>query len=249
MALNGQLAAGKEQSARNVRVRCEPAFVLSTQPWRETSLIAELLTRSCGRVTVVVRGAKRTASRFRGLINPFVPLVVNFSGASDIKNLTDARWLGGLAPIGPQALASAFYVNELVLRLTARNDPAPRLFEAYTKVLADLAQLQGRELSASLRLFEIELLSALGWGQESKKALLESSQPWFLRGAELVQAAAPLEGDLPVGEPIAWTLVLARLEPGVNLRELRDVLRRIIGYYAGERGFNTRKTLQRWANI
>ena len=91
-----------------LRAREEPAFVLSTQPWKETSLIAELLTKHHGRVTVVVRGAKRLSSRFRGLINPFVPLMTSFSGTSDIKNLTDARWLGGLAPIEPEALATAF---------------------------------------------------------------------------------------------------------------------------------------------
>ena len=87
------------KAAGMVRARGEPSFVLSAQPWKETSLIAELFTQRYGRVTVVVRGAKRVSSRFRGLINPFVPLLTSFSGSGDIKNLTDARWLGGLAPV------------------------------------------------------------------------------------------------------------------------------------------------------
>ena len=88
----------ESERAPVVRVRSEPAFVLSSQPWRETSVIAELLTRHHGRVTVVARGAKRVSSRFRGIIMPFVPLVVSFSGAGEIKNLTDARWMGPMTP-------------------------------------------------------------------------------------------------------------------------------------------------------
>ena len=117
-----------------LRARNEPAYVLAAWPWKETSLIAEILTPHYGRVSVTVRGAKRPGTKFRGLINAFVPLVVNFSGAGEVKNLTDAKWLGGLAPIAPQSLVSAFYVTELVLKLTVREDPSQELFAAYAKV-------------------------------------------------------------------------------------------------------------------
>ena len=39
-----------------MRVLAQPAYVLHARPWRETSLIVELLTRDHGRVGVVARG-------------------------------------------------------------------------------------------------------------------------------------------------------------------------------------------------
>lgn len=232
-----------------VKVRSEPAFVLSAQPWKETSLIAELLTQHHGRVTVVVRGAKRTSSRFRGLINPFVPLLTSFSGAGEIKNLTDARWLGGLAPIEPDALVSAFYVNELVLRLTVRQDPCKELFEAYTQVLGDLALKQGKQLSAALRRFEIRLLGFLGWSQSAKIREIQAGGNWIVREGELVAVEAPSEGEVAVSRAAALAVAAGEIPESSDLREIRDVLRRIIGYYVGDRGFKTRRTVEYWTQF
>ena len=39
-----------------MRVEAQPAFVLHVRPWRETSVIVELLTREHGRVGIVARG-------------------------------------------------------------------------------------------------------------------------------------------------------------------------------------------------
>ena len=67
----------------DVRVDHQPAFVLHGYPWRETSLIVELLTRDAGRIAVVARGAKRPTSQFRGLLAPFCPLSVSWSGRGE----------------------------------------------------------------------------------------------------------------------------------------------------------------------
>ena len=52
----------------------EPAFVLHTYPYRESSLIVEAFTPAFGRVSMVARGAKRPRSELRGLLNAFQPL-------------------------------------------------------------------------------------------------------------------------------------------------------------------------------
>ena len=72
---------------RVLRVREEPAFVLTTHPWKESSVIAECFTQRHGRQVLAVRGAKRPGGQFRGLINPFCPLLINYSGAGEVKNL------------------------------------------------------------------------------------------------------------------------------------------------------------------
>lgn len=248
--------AERNRGAVKVRVHDEPAFVIATYPWSETSLIAELLTEHHGRVPVVVRGAKRPYSKFRGLVNTFVPLLVNFSGAGDVKNLTEAKWLGAMTNPTPENLMSAFYVNELVLRMTVREDPAPELFKAYTEVLTVLAHQKGQAIQKALRRFEIELLDSLGWGQKAKEVQVEDfAGAWCVSSGELTCAAIdpvtsePIKGEVPVSRACARAIIQKSITPEVSLAELRRVLRTIIGYYVGDIEFNTRKTLSRWSQI
>lgn len=239
----------ESERAPVVRVRSEPAFVLSSQPWKETSVIAELLTRHHGRVTVVARGAKRISSRFRGIIMPFVPLVVSFSGAGEIKNLTDARWMGSMTPNEHEGLVSAFYVNELILRMTVRGDSSVCLYNDYLQVLSDLTLREGRELSVALRSFEIKLLNSLGWSQASKVEEIDKGGIWTVRQGELVCVDELYEGERAVTRDTALAVAAAKITPCADLREVRDVLRRIIGYYVGDKGLKTRKTLEIWSQI
>ena len=41
------------------RIEQQPAWVLHTYPWRETSLIVETFSRDHGRVALVAKGARR----------------------------------------------------------------------------------------------------------------------------------------------------------------------------------------------
>ena len=74
----------------------QPAFVLHTYPYRETSLIVEAFTESFGRVAMVARGAKRPRSEMRGVLQAFQPLALSWAGTGELKTLVKAEWRGGL---------------------------------------------------------------------------------------------------------------------------------------------------------
>jgi DNA repair protein RecO (recombination protein O) len=143
------------------RVDHQPAFVLHATPWRETSLVVEVLTRHHGRIALVARGAKRPTSQFRGMLSPFNPVALSWSGRHDIKSLVRAEWLGGLTPLRGDGLLAAFYMNELLVRLLARGDPHEALFDAYARSLAALSG-QSSALQGVLRAFEMDLLRETG---------------------------------------------------------------------------------------
>ncbi len=143
------------------RVDQQPAFVLHSYPWRETSLIVDALTRDHGRVALVARGAKRPTSQFRGLLAPFAPISVSWSGRAEIRSLVRAEWVGGLAPLRGAELLSAFYLNELLVRLLARDDPHGELFFSYAQTLRALS-LDGALRDQALRGFELDLLRGIG---------------------------------------------------------------------------------------
>ena len=146
-----------------LRVSHEPAFVLHRYDWSETSLILEVFTRQYGRIAIVAKGAKRPSSNFRPVLLPLQPLSLNFSGDAEIRTLKGAEWVGGhVMPTG-EALLSGTYLNELLLRLLARDDPHRRLFDVYAEAVRLLASgPAAAALEPALRAFELLLLRDIG---------------------------------------------------------------------------------------
>ena len=148
------------------RVADEPAFILHSYDWSESSLILEAFTRHHGRVALVARGAKKPTSNFRPVLLPLQPLRVAYAvsgGHGDIHPLRGAEWAGGhVMPTG-DALLAGLYLNELLLRLLAREDPHAALFDVYAGVVRVLGGGQhGEALEPVLRAFELLLLRTIG---------------------------------------------------------------------------------------
>ena len=115
------------------RIDSQPAFLLSATPWRETSLLAELFSRDYGRVAVVARSARKRQSELRGVLVPFVPVNASWYGSQELKTLHRAEWIGGWPQPQGRALFSGLYVNELMLKLTVREDPLPELYDVLAR--------------------------------------------------------------------------------------------------------------------
>ena len=117
------------------RVNHQPIFLLTALPWRENSLRVEAFSRDFGRVSLLARSARTRGSELRGVLLPFVPISASWFGKEELKTVHRAEWRGGWAQPNGQRLMSALYVNELVLKLTAREDEQPELFAALHDVL------------------------------------------------------------------------------------------------------------------
>lgn len=139
------------------------AWVVHRRPYRDTSLLLELLTEEHGRIGAVARGARGQRSRWRGVLEPFQPVLVSWRGRGELLTLTGAEAGGRPLRFPGTRLAAAFYLSELVLRLLRRDDPAPDVFHAYGTALQTLAA-PGEAEDVPLRLFEKRLLQALGYG-------------------------------------------------------------------------------------
>lgn len=145
----------------------EPAFVLHTRPWRESSLIAELLTPGHGRVGVVARGARRGRRGAAGGLQPFTLLQVAWRGRGELRTLMHAEPEQAL-PLRGERLFAGLYLNELLLRLLHREEAQPEIFTAYAQTLLRLAELPASDdpgaMEPALRRFELRLLVVLGYG-------------------------------------------------------------------------------------
>ncbi|SFR75117.1 DNA replication and repair protein RecO [Marinobacter daqiaonensis] len=144
-------------------VQQEPAYVLHRRPFRETSLLVDLFTLNHGRIGVVARGASGPKSALKAQLQPFQPLLVDWTGRSDLKTLTQADPRSGVRLGHGRSLYSGFYLNELLQKLLSPNDPSPVLFAAYIDALADLAD-NPDDVEPVLRRFEMSLARGLGYG-------------------------------------------------------------------------------------
>jgi DNA repair protein RecO (recombination protein O) len=145
-----------------MRVDQQPAFILHARPWRETSLLIEAFSRDHGRVGLVARGVRRERSRLpRGVLQPLQPLLLGWVARGELGILTGAESASAPFALSGDGLLAAMYVNELVLRLSARNDAHASTFVAYAQCLARLAE--GAAQAWTLRRFERDLLAGLGY--------------------------------------------------------------------------------------
>ncbi|TVQ39282.1 MAG: DNA repair protein RecO [Wenzhouxiangella sp.] len=142
------------------RVELQPCWVLHRRAWRESSLLVEILTPVHGRLGVVARSARAARSPWRGLAEPFIPLQASWVRRGDMGTLTALEPVGDSVRLVGRALWCGLYVNELVLRLTARDDPSPELFTLYGHLM--LAMTETGKLAVALRRFELALLDLLG---------------------------------------------------------------------------------------
>jgi DNA repair protein RecO (recombination protein O) len=135
----------------------QPAYVLHSRAYRETSALVDFLTPQ-GRVRAVLRRARGKGG---SLARPFAPLEVELRGRGELKNVGRLEPVGNAAWLVGDALFSGLYLNELLMRLLPAEDPHPTLFEHYALTLQALAA--GRPLEPLLRAFEWRLLENLGY--------------------------------------------------------------------------------------
>ena len=232
------------------------AYVLHSYDWSESSLIVELFTRAQGRIVTVARGAKKPTSNFRSVLMQFVPLQAVLGKtpadeAAEILPLRSVEWAGGAPLLGAAALPSGFYLNELLLKLLARQDAHAVLFDAYADTLAALAE--DADDAAALRAFELVLLRELGWLPELSIATL-TSQPLQPDARYTLDAEA---GVTPHAQGIAgtrWVALEAALRHGqpVAVRAacapvaaaLRAPLRDLLHYHLAGTPLRTRQIWQ-----
>jgi len=138
------------------------AYLIHSRPFSESSLIVELFTESHGRISAVANGVKRRKNVNKSLLQAFRPLLVSWRGNGDLKTLIRIDSPTLPLPLAKTYLYSGLYLNELILRLLAKETSQPAVYNAYHATLISLSKSQDIEIT--LRQFELTLLEELGHG-------------------------------------------------------------------------------------
>ena len=148
------------------RVNQQPAFIIHTRPYTETSLIVEVFSPDYGRVGLLSKGARNPKNHKRGILQPFQPLLLNWIGKGELPILSSVEQGKCLLHFDYKSRVCGFYINELIYKLLQRRDPHPGLYAAYAELMQTLnaCSLKNKERELALRLFEKKLLTEIGYG-------------------------------------------------------------------------------------
>ncbi len=239
-------------SDKSHRINHQPAFLLTATPWRESSLWLEVFSRDYGRVALLARSARKRQSELRGVLVPFVPMSASWYGSGELKTLHRAEWLGGWALPQGRALFSGLYANELMLKLTAREDPHPKLYDALFTLMEAVAGQPNHV--AALRCFEWSLLTELGFAPDLQHdeagCAIDAERDYWLRPEH---AALPLDGTDDVYINEAQGVVIkgnsliqlrkGEFDSGNSLQQALKLTRMLIDFCLPE-GVKSRQVLQ-----
>ena len=233
------------------QVLLELGFVLHQRAYRNTSQLLECMTAVHGRVGLIARGSRRTTTRNRSqraLLQPFVPLRISWLQRGDLGRLTQVESASASYALAGQALLAGYYANELLLRLTVRGDPNTQVFSCYSRCLAELAS--GAHVARTLRIFELHLLHALGYGLEldADAATGEPLRADLRYVFELEHGPRATELDDPDADVYSGSDLISlreqALEDEGSLRTAQRLLGRVLRAYLGDRPLQSRLVLQ-----
>lgn len=229
-----------------MRVNLQPAYILHSRPYRDSSLLLEVLTAEQGRISLVARGARRKTRGGSGgaLLQPFIPLLLSFSGRSELKNLTAREAAGRPLVLRGEWMFSGLYLNELLMRLLHRYDPHPRLFAAYAATIGALAD--DGEIDGILRRFELTLLGELGYGfdldRDGRSGDAVRTDAWYHYHADygLVAAGPAVDPDRPAFKGADLLAMAAGDFGGAARPTARRLLRLVLALQLGDAPLHSR---------
>ncbi len=226
------------------RVSGESALVLHTRPYRETSAIVSLLTSGHGRVAVVARGAR--GGRRGNVLQPFNRVRVGWSGRGSLHTLTACdltrhAWLTG------NALASGFYVVELLSRLLPEHEDVPAIYHAACWSLEHLEDAD-LPMDVVLRAFEKRLLEELGYGLDFLTDAA-SGEPIRVDGRYELQTergfVATSGTDRGFAGAVLTDIAADRYQDRLTRVAARKIFRQMLRPLLGDRPLSSRRLLRR----
>jgi DNA repair protein RecO (recombination protein O) len=221
-----------------MRVQDQPAYILHHRAFRDTSQILEVITPDYGRLSLMSRGSRGAKSRLKSILQPFRPLIVSWSGKGEMPTLTSAEPQSvKVLTLTGKALPSAFYINEIIIRLLHKHDVHEQIYQLYESILRLLADKN--EIEPVLRLFEKQLLEELGFGlslcvnaETGETIVAEGEYAYYLEhGPVDIECINDESYILKLSGKSLLDLHENTLDSEASLKDAKRLMRTILNYY------------------
>lgn len=232
------------------RVSLQSAFVLHGRDFQNTSRLLDVFTLDNGRITLVAKGARSPRSKLQGILEPFAPLIISWSGKGEVQTLTGAESVKNSINLSGNQIICAYYINELLQRLMTYHDPHPELFLIYQKTLESFND-DNDELV--LRRFEKYLLSEIGYGLnldaefETGSKIVKDEKYYYNieKGPVNVKACNmndELSGELIISGQTLLDISNEKFSDAQSKKEAKQLMRIILSYHLGDKPLKTRNS-------
>jgi len=227
----------------------EPAYLIHQRPYSETSQIINLFSRHYGRVDAIAKGSKRPKSKFKSFLQPFSPILVSWSGRSQLKTLRSVDISSGKqSNVSRKHLMSAFYLNELILSFLTTADPYPDLFDAYSLAINNLSNADSSEII--LREFEIQLLTEIGYAINfqteamSSKKIEPNLSYRFIAEEGFVSSVTSSPHDTLIKGSVIQSIDRKDFSQPQTMRAAKRIIRESVKYHLSGKELNTKKVVK-----
>ena len=217
------------------------AYILHVRDYGDSSKIADILTPDFGKLSLLIKGVKKNHKK-AGLVQPFLPLIVSWSGNGELKTNSSLEPAGPPLMLKGDRLFCGLYLNELTLRLVKPFDHTPEIFELYHQTLQELPFIS---LEPLLRSYEKQILELLGHGLMLDEDIygkeIDSSK---LYEYSVDSGAKPTENNSDALVVSGEDLLLLKSEDYNSANDLKGVkqfMRSVIRCYIGERPLKSRE--------
>ncbi|MEH6627330.1 MAG: DNA repair protein RecO [Motiliproteus sp.] len=230
----------------------QPAYVLHSFPYKDSSSLVDYLTSDFGRVRMIVKGVRRNGSRLREAIQPFQPLHISWRGKGELKTLIAAETISLNPFLQGRTLWCGLYLNELAVRLLPQWDSHPRLFAYYQLAVSTLSDLDAQE--SVLRIFERRLLEELGFEVSfthtvNPEKAIEPHRYYYFNPEQGFSLAA--EGAQPSSGQVCYPgdSILAIAEDDYHNDRVKQIAKRLmrvaLGPHLGHKPLQSRELFKR----
>ena len=222
-------------------VYLQPAFILQSKPYRESSVLLDVFTRDFGIVAILARGVRKEKSTTAGVLQPFSLLHLSYLDKNELKTLTHAEYICAYS-LQRLGLYCGFYVNELIQRFLHKHDPHPDLFFCYRQCLEAL--LGSEHIEQALRYFELDLLEESGYGIQLDVEQINNHPVDGLRRYNFLPDIGIVEDlDGCVGGETLKALSVKKNLLGTELKEAKHLLRKMLDVHLLGRPLKSREVL------
>lgn len=143
-----------------------PAVVLKSFPYSETSIIARCYTKEQGKISLIVKGARRKKSPLAAYFQPlnYLDLVYYYKPTRSLQSVSKASFMVIWNDLNSELkrIAHGLAMLELTEKTNTDNDPHPELFD---ELISALKAIDSSELRLNLIFwyYQIKLLKILGF--------------------------------------------------------------------------------------
>lgn len=231
-------------SHQHHRVSLQAAFILHGRDFRDSSRLLDVFSRDYGRVSLVAKGARSPRSKLQGILQPFSPLIISWSGKGEVQTLTAAETVKSTINLSGKQVMSAYYINELLQRFITFHDPHPELFSIYQNTLESFL-IDNEEIV--LRVFEKHLLTEIGYGlnlevESETGAAIDRDEKYYynIEQGPVNIKNSQITDELTISGQTLLDMSAEKFSCEQSQKEAKQLMRIILSHHLGDKPLKTR---------